>query len=212
MYDVDSGLSCDVDLELCLKAVSCDVLLTSDSLADEISVKAFGILWVRPQKFSPWRSGPNAYWGFCRSLIMKNPAGMELLLWRLSWNFKRTDGGLDLAMEDKGTPHAMGGSSSPMTARTATWVPRHTWHWVLLCMGDVTVCCSYCCCMLLDPRISITRQGNIAEDGLHVDGEARDREGAECGEINKMMPVRLSHPTLSCSLVPCSVNSGWEHL
>ena len=34
MYDVDSGLSCDVDLELCLKAVSCDVLLTSDSLAD----------------------------------------------------------------------------------------------------------------------------------------------------------------------------------
>lgn len=71
--------------------------------------------------------------------------------------------------------------------------------------GDVTVCCSYCCCMLLDPRISITRfQGNIAEDGLHVDGEARDPEGAECGEINKMTPVRLSHPTLSCSLVPCS--------
>ena len=32
-FDVDSGLSCDVDLEQCLKAVSCDVLLTSDSLA-----------------------------------------------------------------------------------------------------------------------------------------------------------------------------------
>ena len=174
-------------------------------------MKSFGILWVGPQKFPPLRGGPNAYWGFCRSLIIKNPAGMELLLWRLSWNFKRTDGGPDLAMEDKGTPHAVHGSSSPRRARTATWVPGDTWHWVLLCIGDVTVCCSYCCCMLLNPRISVTRQGNIAEDGLHIDGEARGPEGMECGEINEMMPVRLSHPTLSCFLVPCSVNSGWEH-
>ena len=35
------------------------------------------------------------------------------------------------------------------------------------------------------------------EDGLHADCEARDREGVECGKITKMMPVRLSHPTLS---------------
>ena len=34
MYDVDSGLSCDVDLEQGLKAVSYAVLLTSDSLTD----------------------------------------------------------------------------------------------------------------------------------------------------------------------------------
>ena len=45
--------------------------------------------------------------------------------------------------------------------------------------------------MLLNPRISVTRQGNIAEDGLHIDGEARGPEGMECGEINKMMPVRF---------------------
>ena len=34
MYNVDSGLSCDVDLEQCLTAVSYAVLLTSDSLTD----------------------------------------------------------------------------------------------------------------------------------------------------------------------------------
>ena len=42
-------------------------------------------------------------------------------------------------MEDKGTPHAVGGSSSPVRARTATRAPGNTWHWVLLCIGDVTV-------------------------------------------------------------------------
>ena len=57
--------------------------------------------------------------GFCRSLI-KKPEGVELTLWRLSCNFTRTTGGLDLAKEDKGTPHVVGGSSSPMRARTAT--------------------------------------------------------------------------------------------
>ena len=50
MYDVDSGLSCDVDLEQCLKAVSYAVLLTSDSLTD---LESLGILWVGPQKFPP---------------------------------------------------------------------------------------------------------------------------------------------------------------
>ena len=34
--------------------------------------------------------------------------------------FLRTNSGLDLAMEDKGTPHVVIGSSSPMRARTAT--------------------------------------------------------------------------------------------
>ena len=29
-----------------------------------------------------------------------------------------TDGGMDLAMEDKGTPHAVGGSSGPMGSAT----------------------------------------------------------------------------------------------
>ena len=40
-----------------------------------------------------------------------------------------------------------------------------------------------------------------------------------CGEINKMEPVRLSCPTLSCPLAPCSVNNdfawlcnSWAHL
>ena len=58
---------------------------------------------------------------FCRSLI-KNPAGVELPLWRLSCNFTRTDGGRDLAMEDKGAPCEVGVSSSPMRGRTATRV------------------------------------------------------------------------------------------
>ena len=33
--------------------------------------------------------------------------------------FTRTDGGLDLAMEEKDILHAVGGFSSPMRARTA---------------------------------------------------------------------------------------------
>ena len=35
-------------------------------------------------------------------------------------NWSRTDGGLDWAMEDKGTPHAVGDSSSLVGPRTAT--------------------------------------------------------------------------------------------
>lgn len=45
------------------------------------------------------------------------------------------------------------------------------------------------------------------EDGLCADCEARDPERVECGEITKMMPVRLSHPILSQPLAPCSVNN-----
>ena len=39
---------------------------------------------------------------------------MELHLWRLPCNLTRTDGSMDLAVKDKGTPHSVGGSSSPM--------------------------------------------------------------------------------------------------
>ena len=46
----------------------------------------------------------------CRSLI-KSSAGVEVSLWRLSCSFTETAGGLDLAMDDKGTPHAVCGSS-----------------------------------------------------------------------------------------------------
>ena len=37
----------------------------------------------------------------------------------LSCNFTRTDGGMNLALEDKGTPHVVTGSPSPMRARSA---------------------------------------------------------------------------------------------
>ena len=59
--------------------------------------------------------------------------------------FHRDSWWTDLAMDDKGTPHAVGGSSSPMRARTAMRVPGDIWCWVLLCVGDVIVCCcGYC--------------------------------------------------------------------
>jgi len=70
--------------------------------------------------------------GFCRSLLKKRKrkknkkqnkkktCRVELTLWRLSYNFSRTDGGLDLAIKDKGAPHAVVGSCSPMRTRTAT--------------------------------------------------------------------------------------------
>ena len=76
--------------------------------------------------------------GVLQSLI-KYPTGVELPLWRCSCNFTWTDSRLDLAMEDKGTLPAVGGSSSPVRARTVTWVPGDTWRWVLQCIGDVTV-------------------------------------------------------------------------
>ena len=54
-------------------------------------------------------------------VINKNYTGVgeELALWRLSCKLIKRDGGLDLAMEDKGILHAVSGSSSPMRARTA---------------------------------------------------------------------------------------------
>lgn len=79
-----------------------------------------------------------------------NPTGVELPVWRPSCNLTGTDCGLDLALGDKDTPHVVGGSSFPMRARTATGVPGDTWHWVLLRVGDVTICfCSiYCRCKM----------------------------------------------------------------
>ena len=41
-------------------------------------------------------------------------------------NSSTTDGGLDLAMEDKGTSHEVGDFSSLVGARTATWIPGCT--------------------------------------------------------------------------------------
>ena len=57
--------------------------------------------------------------GVCRSLV-RNPAGMELPLRRLLRSLTGRDSGLDLALEGRGTLHAVGGSSSPRRARTAT--------------------------------------------------------------------------------------------
>ena len=72
-----------------------------------------------PQE-SPFLGGwAQNLWG-CFGGPWWKPAGIELPLWRLSYNFTKTDGGLDLAMEDKGTPHVVIGSSSPRRARTAT--------------------------------------------------------------------------------------------
>ena len=60
---------------------------------------------------------------------------MELPLCRLSCNFTRTDSGLNLAMEDKGTPNAVGGSSSPMRAKTIAWVPGELMSSMALCFA-----------------------------------------------------------------------------
>lgn len=50
------------------------------------------------------------------------------------------------------------------------------------------------------------------EDRLHIDCEARDAEGVDCGKIKKMVPVWPSCPTLSCSLIHCSVNNDFALL
>ena len=96
-----------------------------------------GELWTGTTKH-PFLAG----WAWCLSGVLcvlnKNSAGRELPLWRLSYNLTRTDSGLDLAMKDKGTPRAVGDSSSTMRARTGTGVPSDTWCSVLLCIGDVT--------------------------------------------------------------------------
>ena len=68
-----------------VKAVSYDVLLTSDSLADVEQFKSIwnhmGGLW-RLQRSPPWRSGREAYGKFFKSL-MRNLEVLMLPLWRL---------------------------------------------------------------------------------------------------------------------------------
>ena len=54
---------------------------------------------------------------FCRS-SRRNSIALELPRWRTSCKLTRTDCGLDLVMEDNGTPYEMGGSSSPVRAAT----------------------------------------------------------------------------------------------
>ena len=51
----------------------------------------------------------------------------------------------------------------------------------------------------VNPRVSATHQGNIAEDGLHIEYEVRDPEVWGESELAKM-----AH---SGSLAPCFVNN-----
>ena len=35
----------------------------------------------------------------------------------------------------------------------------------------------------VNPRVSVTHEGNVEDDGLCIECEVRDPEGPECGEI-----------------------------
>ena len=109
------SVSCDVDLvKQCIKAASYGMLLPSDSLAD---------LEQCENIFNHFLEGVGQHlWG-CFQVLNKNPnpnpyrVGVAPV--GLSCNFTRTDGEMDLAMEDKGTPHVVIGSCSPTRARIA---------------------------------------------------------------------------------------------
>ena len=121
--------------------MSYDVLLTSDSLADlELWKHLESCGWAaNATKIPSLKGEPGTCGGVgVARFLIKNSTGEELPLWRLSCNFTRTDGRLGLTMEDKATPRAVGGSSSPIRTRSTPWVPGDTWHWVLLCLGIVT--------------------------------------------------------------------------
>ena len=81
----------------------------------ENSMEAFGTLWVGHECH---KSHFLEEWAWCLlrglQVLNKNPTGMELEAFLQS---QRADGGLDLAMEYKGTPPVVGGFSSPMRAR-----------------------------------------------------------------------------------------------
>ena len=81
--------------------------------------RTFGIMWVGCKHFkNPLLEEVNLESvGGVLWVLNKNPTGVRLPLWRLSCNLTRIDAGLDVAMEDKVTPHAAGGFSSPMRAR-----------------------------------------------------------------------------------------------
>lgn len=91
-------------------------------------------------------------------------------------------------MEDRGTPQLVGGSSSPMGARTAIWVPGDIWCWVfyyvlgnitgLLCVGDVTgVVTAPTAVARCKFKGQCYSPRSILEDGLRVDCEVKDSEG-----------------------------------
>ena len=56
---------------------------------------------------------------------------------------------------------------------------------------------------------SQTRLKQLSSSGRSSSSYSKD---IACGEINKMAPVRLSCPTLSCPLVPCFVNNDFALL
>ena len=70
---------------------------------------------------------------------------MESPLWRVPCNLTRTDGELDVALEEKGTPGVVGGSCSPIRKGghvTSNRCLARAWPRV----GAATVCCSMHCC------------------------------------------------------------------
>ena len=70
--------SCDVDLlRQCIKAVSHDMLLSSDSLADLEHVKAFAIMWVgcECQKVHSLKEWAPHLWGVLQVLGEKSHRG-----------------------------------------------------------------------------------------------------------------------------------------
>ena len=108
-------------------------------------------------------------------------------------NWSRTDSGLDLAIDDKGTPHAVGDSSSLVGARTATWVPGCTLgneclvpcekvKFPVLGIGfcyvlELNLHPSTLLLWYVGPRVSVTCQVGISEDRLHKDCKEKDPEG-----------------------------------
>ena len=55
----------------------------------------------------------------------------------------------------------------------------------------------------VNPRVSVTHQGNIAEKGLHTGCEVRDPAGVECGES------KLAKMACSGSLAPHFLNNDY---
>lgn len=96
------------------------MLLTSDSLADLEQCESIWNfvdgLWKIHKKFPSLKGGPGASGGLCGSLI-KNSAGVELPLWRLSHSLQ----GLMVwaGLGQRGDLHLRGVFSRPMRARAA---------------------------------------------------------------------------------------------
>ena len=190
-------------------------------------ISSFGKSKGRPWQFGFCNSGIQGWarhlWGFCGSLLREVQGrhvrcrfeSVKILKWAWAgrgpiwvtqiqmWaDLSRTDSGLDLAMEDKGTPCVVGGSCSPLRATTATWVPGDTWRWVLLCVGNVAICCCiiYCCCRMWVRRSVLLRRW-IA---CRLWGK-KPLKGWNVGK-EQMAVVRQSNP-VSSDLTPCFVSN-----